>query len=93
MIGTHHKETKNRYKVLDFYYNVKYGMTPFCVGAELYLVAVYSRAVAKHEFIAAPFYWLFFLLFWGKFIIHGFQLADSCLKILEIDAKERDNRK
>ena len=67
-MNTHHKEMKNRYKLLDFYYNVKYGMTPFCVGAELYIIAVYCRMFAKHEFIAVPFYWAFFLLFWGKFV-------------------------
>jgi hypothetical protein len=59
---------KNRFAVLDFYYNVPYGMTPFCVGAELYLIAVYCRHFAKHEFGFSLLYWALFLLFWGKFV-------------------------
>lgn len=59
---------KNRFAVLDFYYNVKFGMLPFCVGAELYILAVYCRHFLKTEFISVAFYWIFFLLFWGKFV-------------------------
>ena len=93
MVGTHHKQAKNRFKVLDFYYNVPYGMTPFCVGSELFLVAVYCRALAKQEFLAPAFYPLLFLLFWGKFVIHAFQLVDSCLVILEIDSRDKQAAK
>lgn len=92
-VNTHHKQMKNRFSVLNFYYNVPYGMTPFCVGAELYLICVYSRHFLQAEILGAPLYWLTFALFWGKFVIHGFQFLDSCLVILEIDAKKRNGEK
>ena len=68
MEKVHHKEKKNMFAVLDFYYNVKYGMTPFCVGAELYILAVYCRHFMKCELISSICYWIFFLLFWAKFV-------------------------
>lgn len=68
MAKAHHKQMKNRFTVLDFYYNVPFGMTPFCVGAEVFLIAIYCRHYAKHELFFAGIYWLSFLLFWGKFV-------------------------
>lgn len=92
MIGTHHKERKNTFAVLDFYYNVKFGMLPFCVGSELYIIAVYCRNIYKHEFIAPIVYYILFVLFWGKCVIHVYQFIDSCIVILEIDSQDKQKK-
>ena len=89
--NVHHKENRNKFRLLDIYYGSKLIMAPLCVGAELYLLAyiyLYTYNNASIGFMA--FYLVVALLAYFKMFLNVLQLINGAWFIIEMEDNERE---
>lgn len=91
--GSHHKNMKNFFRLLDFYYNSKIFMCILCVGYELFfLVFVYILSFGDYSGFV-----VFLFLFTGvlggiKSFINVQQLVSNVIVLIDQDIEDKRNR-
>ncbi len=87
--NSHHKSIKNRFALLNLYYNNKKFMCTLCVGAEIFLLFhIYVSSFGDASKAVWLVYVVSFALFSLKGFIHVLQLASNALRIVEEEEKE-----